>query len=304
VELSCGRCGRSTYVPDELVAGRAFRARCPDCDTLLDVPAERPNALDDKDLAWLSAEAKERKAEAPAPPPRVTEQAVAQYERKAGAERRRHGAAIAVAALAAVVAAAGVLVAISARTGVGPFSKRARADRGAAASATFDASGLAARPKVEEPDPTPAPAPAPTAAKPARKKTARLSRSDRKLLDLLARKDDAAVVAPEGDAMDSAAAGLDADAVARTISENRKAFDSCVSRALRLQPSLHLARRATLVVTVQPNGNVTGAFIAEEEVDRTDLGGCLAAAARRMVFPAFDGEATDVSMPLSLSTGL
>jgi hypothetical protein len=55
---------------------------------------------------------------------------------------------------------------------------------------------------------------------------------------------------------------------------------------------------------VQPNGNVTGAFIAEEEVDRTDLGGCLSAAARRMVFPAFEGEATDVSMPLSLSTGL
>ena len=28
---------------------------------------------------------------------------------------------------------------------------------------------------------------------------------------------------------------------------------------------------------------------------------CLAAAARRMVFPAFEGEPVDVSMPLSLS---
>jgi hypothetical protein len=302
VELSCGRCGRSTYVPDELVQGRAFRAKCPDCSTLLEIPAERPNALDDKDLAWLSAEAQERKAEAVPSPPKVTEQTVAQYERKAGAERRRHGLGLAAAVLAAVLAAAGVLVAVSARTGVGPFSRKARHDRGAAASQTFDASGLAERPKVEEPPPDPAPAP--VAAPPARKRTARISRNDRKLLDLLARKDDAAVVAPEGDAMDSAAAGLDAEAVSRTISANRKAFDSCVSRTLRLQPSLRLSRRATLVVTVQPNGGVTGAFIAEEEVDRTDLGACLSAAARRMVFPAFDGEATDVSMPLSLSTGL
>jgi hypothetical protein len=39
-------------------------------------------------------------------------------------------------------------------------------------------------------------------------------------------------------------------------------------------------------------------------VDRTDLGACLAAAARRMVFPAFEGESIDVSMPLSLSAVL
>jgi hypothetical protein len=302
VELTCGQCGRSSYVPDELVQGRAFRARCPDCESLLEVPAERPNALDDKDLAWLSAEAKAKEAEPPAPPPpKVTEQTVAQYERRAGAERRRHGVAIAAAALLAAAAAAGVLVAISARTGVGPFSKRARAERAAEASETFDAAGLAARPRAEEPAPAAAPAPAPAA--PARRRTARISRNDRKLLDLLARKDDAAVVAPEGDAMDSAAAGLDADAVARTIASNRKAFDACVSRALRLDPALRVAKRATLVVTVQPNGAVTGAFIAEEEVDRSDLGGCLSGAARRMVFPAFDGEATDVSLPLSLSAG-
>ena len=93
-----------------------------------------------------------------------------------------------------------------------------------------------ARPAAEEPAPAPAPAPV----KPAtavRKKTGKISRDDRKLLDLLARKEDAAVVAPEGDAMDTSTGGLDADAVARTVGANRKAFDACVSRALRLNPS-------------------------------------------------------------------
>jgi hypothetical protein len=85
------------------------------------------------------------------------------------------------------------------------------------------------------------------------------------------------------------------------MGKNRKAFDACISRALRLNPNMKMARRATLVVTVQPNGGVTGAFVAEEEVDRTDLGACLSAAAKRMVFPAFEGEPIDVSMPLSLS---
>lgn len=299
MELTCGRCGRSSYVPDDLVQGRAFRAKCPDCEGVLEVPAERPAALDDADLAWLAAEARAKAAAAAAAPapPRVTEQTVAQYERKAGAERRRHGLAIAAGVFAAVAAAAATLVFVSGRTGVGPFSKRAREARAAAPAAAFDASGLAARPKAEEP------APAPAAPAPVRRKTARISRTDRRLLDLLAKKDDVAVVAPEGDAMDTGAAGLDAEAVARTVGASRKAFDACVSKALRMNPNLRVARRATLVVTVQPGGSVTGAFIAEEEVDRSDLGGCLSAAARRMVFPSFEGEPMDVSLPLSLSAG-
>jgi hypothetical protein len=270
---------------------------------VLDVPAERPSALDDADLAWLAAEAKAKAAEAappPAPPPKVTEQTVAQYERRAGAERRRRGVGLALGVVAALLAAGATLVFVSGRSGVGPFAKRAREAREASPATILDASGLAARPKVEEPAAPPAPAAAPA---PLRRKTARISRTDRRLLDLLTKKEDAAVVAPEGDAMDAGAAGLEADAVARTVGANRKAFDACVSRALRLNPNLKVARRATLVVTVQPAGSVTGAFIAEEEVDRSDLGACLCAAARRMVFPSFEGEALDVSMPLSLSTG-
>ncbi len=298
--MVCDRCGRSSYVPDDLVQGRAFRARCPDCQSPLEIPAERPSALDDGDLAWLSSDAKAPALQPkPEPKPVVTEQTVAAFERKAGAERRRHGVFLAAGALLAVAAAASVLLFISARMGErSDAAKRARESSVGDATATYDASGLLAKPEAPQ---------AATAPQPARKlavernRGPRLRRDDRKLLDLLAKKDDVTVVAPEGDSLDSAQTALDPAAVERTIAGNRKAFDACVTRVLRLNPNLRVARRATLVVTVQPSGTVTGAFVAEEEVDRSDLGTCLSAAARRMVFPPFEGEAIDVSMPLSLS---
>ncbi len=301
MELACDRCGRSSYVPDDLVQGRAFRARCPDCSAAIEIPAERPSALDDGDLAWLASDARPAAARPrPEPKPEVTERTVAAFERKAGAQRRRHGLVVVAGALVAAAAAAGVLLFISARMGEkAAAARRAREEGSPDASATYDASGLLAKPA---PDPAPARAAPPARALGVERKDGpRLRRDDRKLLDLLAKKEDVTVVAPEGDSLDSAQSALDPTAVERTMAGSRKAFDACVSRALRLNPNLRVARRATLVVTVQPNGSVTGAFIAEEEVDRTDLGGCLSAAARRMVFPAFEGDAIDVSMPLSLS---
>ncbi len=303
MELTCDRCGRSSYVPDDLVQGRAFRAKCPDCEGVLEVPAERQGALDDKDLAWLSSQAK-----APAPPPaeplfekpEVSERKVAAFEKQEGARRRRRALAIAAGVLAAAGLAGAALVLLPGRPGgAGPLAPRPRAERETGAAIPFDPAALLAKPKAEAPPSAPEPArPAPP-----RRKAGHVTRDDRKLLDLLAKKDDVSVVAPEGDAMDTAAAGLEAEAVSRTVAANRKAFDACVSKALRLNPNLRVAKRATLVLTVQPSGGVTGAFIAEEEVDRTDLGACLSAAARRMVFPSFEGEALDVSMPLSLSAG-
>lgn len=302
MELTCDRCGRSSYVPDDLVQGRAFRAKCPDCEGVLDVPAERQGALDDKDLAWLSSQAKTTEPPPVAPPPEkpeVSERKVAAFERQEGARRRRRGVAVAMGALAAAGAVGAALVLVQGRpSGAGPLAPRPRAQREPGAATTFDPSQLLAKPRAEGAAP-------PAPARPARRKAGHVTRDDRKLLDLLAKKDDVSVVAPEGDdALDTAAAGLEAEAVSRTVAANRKAFDACISRALRLNPNLRVAKRATLVLTVQPSGGVTGAFIAEEEVDRTELGGCLSAAARRMVFPSFEGEALDVSMPLSLSAGL
>jgi hypothetical protein len=304
LELTCDRCGRSSYVPDDLVSGRAFRAQCPDCAGVLEVPADRAGALDDQDLAWLAGQAPASDAPPDAPlfeSPEDVERKVAAFAERAAADRTRRGAVMIAGAIlgAAAVALAGVW-AVGRFGGPGPFSRRAGEARAAAEAATYDASALVA--KAEPAAPVAPPAPAPRAAPAVRRQGKTIGRDDRQLLDLLAKKGDVTVLPPSDDALDSAQGSLDPDAVGRTVAKNRKAFDACISKALRLNPHLSVARRATLVVTVQPNGSVGGAFIAEEEVDRTDLGGCLSAAARRMVFPSFEGEAVDVSMPLSLST--
>ncbi len=130
MELTCDRCGRSSYVPDDLVQGRAFRARCPDCEGVLEIPADRANALDDQDLAWLSSDGK-----APEAPPseplfekaEVTEKKLAAFEQKATAQRRRSGLALAAGTVVAVAAAAAAVLFVLGRMGGGgPFAPRAR----------------------------------------------------------------------------------------------------------------------------------------------------------------------------------
>jgi len=46
---------------------------------------------------------------------------------------------------------------------------------------------------------------------------------------------------------------------------------------------------------------VQSVWIAEADLDKSALGGCLKGVAKRMVFPAFSGEPIDVSAPLALS---
>ncbi len=102
--------------------------------------------------------------------------------------------------------------------------------------------------------------------------------------------------------LDSAKDVLDPAAVERTVAGSRKAFDACITKVMRLNPSFRVpGKRATVIATVQPDGKVTGAWIGEEEVEGTDLGRCLVTAATRMVFPSFQGEPIDVAIPLSLS---
>ncbi len=125
---------------------------------------------------------------------------------------------------------------------------------------------------------------------------------DRKLFDLLGKKDDVAMDAPKDEVeLDSAKDVLDPVAVERTVAASRRAFDACVTKALRLNPGLRVSKRATLIVTVEPSGKVTGGWIAEEQLEGTELGRCLVTASSRMSFPTFEGEAIDVSIPLSLS---
>jgi hypothetical protein len=56
-----------------------------------------------------------------------------------------------------------------------------------------------------------------------------------------------------------------------------------------------------MLLTVQPDGKVSAASLVEEQVARTELGLCLCETSRRMVFPAFEGDPLEISMPLSLS---
>jgi hypothetical protein len=133
-------------------------------------------------------------------------------------------------------------------------------------------------------------------------KNLRIARKDRRLLDLLEKKGDAAPSgAIERSTLDTGLAELDQPAVERAMAESRPAFAACITRALKADPSLKIDdRKATLMLTVRPNGTVSRAWVAEADLESTPLGRCLVGAARRVVFPTFQGEALDVSAPLVL----
>jgi hypothetical protein len=223
---------------------------------------------------------------------------------------RRSSAALTIGAVVLLLAAAaGVGAWIALRPGprARPAAGRTVAEGGAAV--VTDVGGLAPRAPEPPPEAATAAAPAPAPAAPAgpqvetRHRTPRLARHERHLLDLLGKKDDVAVVPADDDdgGATSARSALDPTVAAKVLAAHRKAFDACVSRALRQRPELKLARRATLVVTIQPSGAVQRAYLAEEDVDRSEVGACIVESARRMVFPAFDGEPVDVATPLSLA---
>jgi hypothetical protein len=130
-----------------------------------------------------------------------------------------------------------------------------------------------------------------------------IARKDRKLLDLLDRKDDAAPAgAVSKVSLDTGRTALDQAALEQTFADARPALGACVTKAVKRDPKLRVDdRRATMVVTIQPSGVVSSAWVAEAELERTALGRCLAATTRRLVFPAFQGSAIDVSIPLALS---
>jgi transposase-like protein len=315
VDIRCARCRRTYFVPDEVVHGRVLRARCSLCGNAFSVEVARrrrkgdaaggvpsssasaiPDVLDglEDQLGWLDEAAREAAEQ---------ETVLLTVQRS-----RRSSAALLVGAAALLLAGAGGVGAwIALRPRPQPPAPRAPVAREAAVAPVSDVGALAGQPpeqaaSVAAAAPAPGPAPARRATV-ERTEAPRLDRRERHLLDLLARKNDVAVV-PVGEeegAAASARSALDPAVAAKVIAAQRKAFDACVSRALRQRPDLKLARRATLVLTIEPSGAVQRAYLAEEDVDRSEVGACIAETARRMVFPAFDGEPVDVATPLSLS---
>jgi predicted Zn finger-like uncharacterized protein len=319
VDITCVRCRRPYFVPDDLVQGRTFKVKCSQCGHAFAVDVDEPtagrrsrkaaadtmpstsasaipdlaDALADADLGWLDEAAKEADAA-------EKEDAYVLLT----VQRSRRGSALALAGGGVLLAAALVFLGLYAasryRIVDGAIRPRA-APAPEAAGPIHDVAGLVRAEPAAPPPPAAAPTPGPAPV--SRAKRPRLTVSDRDLLDLLGRKGDATPVGlpDEEDQAASATSALDPAAAEKVIGLNRRAFDACISKALRLNPTLKLARRATMLVTVQPSGAVSQAGFAEEGLDRTDLGLCLAEAARRMVFPAFDGEPVDVAVPLSLS---
>ncbi|HSN15764.1 MAG TPA: AgmX/PglI C-terminal domain-containing protein [Anaeromyxobacteraceae bacterium] len=223
-----------------------------------------------------------------------------------------------------LTAAAIALGALGALVGVGTMGLKwkrqapvAGAARGGAGSSVEGAAGgalsaadiakLMGRP---EPEPPPegrarAPAPAPRAAD--RPKHEKLAVGDKGLLDLLGRKGDVAVTVQDDDAgaLATTRGSLDEASIEGTLSRNSSSFAACVSRAASTAADQRLAaNRVNLELTIRPSGRVQKAAVADKAVAGTPLGQCIAQAAKRMVFPGFDGEPLDIVVPLKLRVGL
>ncbi|BDG04604.1 AgmX/PglI C-terminal domain-containing protein [Anaeromyxobacter oryzae] len=291
--------------------------RAPEPPPVARAPAREP-ALSGAELDWLAG------ASAAAAPP-ADDAAPPSDRATAPAPRRRH-------LLVAAAAFAGIAACVAAALLLGPGRRKVpRPAPGpvAAAPAPAPAPVPAAPPSPPpaEAAPTPAvaatatdaapppPSPAATRARAGfqpvaldaggrdRPRSLQIANKDRKLLDLLDRKQDAAPAAAIAKtSLDTGRSALDRDSVEQALADNRAAFGACVTKAVKANPRLRLDdRKATLMLTVQPTGVVSSCWIAEADLEKTSLGRCLVAASRRVVFPAFQGEAIDVSAPLALS---
>jgi len=87
--------------------------------------------------------------------------------------------------------------------------------------------------------------------------------------------------------------------VLRVAAANRAAFDACFAAVAAADggPGPE-GRPPTLLATVEPAGEVSFPTLDDVELARSDLGGCLKAAARKMTFAPFDGEAVRIEVPL------
>jgi hypothetical protein len=148
----------------------------------------------------------------------------------------------------------------------------------------------------------PAPPPAPPPPPPQKEEPPKKPVADKSVLDLLGKKQDTGPsAAPPGGALRGE---LTSAEVATSIRASAKAFDACVAEAARNEPNLQVVgRRVGLYITVNPSGLVTGPRLDDADLDDSVLGACLKSTARKMVFPAFQGEAFQVRIPMVLGGG-
>jgi hypothetical protein len=106
---------------------------------------------------------------------------------------------------------------------------------------------------------------------------------------------------PEAPASGAARKTLQPEDVIAVVRARREEFDACIAQAVETgTPGKWLGRRVDLLVFVSPTGRVSSAAVDDPEVEPTELGACLRLVARKMVFPAFEGEAVPLALPLRL----
>ncbi|HMK73507.1 MAG TPA: AgmX/PglI C-terminal domain-containing protein, partial [Myxococcaceae bacterium] len=91
--------------------------------------------------------------------------------------------------------------------------------------------------------------------------------------------------------------------VARVVGQSQGAFQACIEQQLRKNPGFK-GGKVNIVATVGTSGTVKQAQLDRRDLEGTEVGECLRARARRMVFPPFSGDDVDVEIPLVLTTTL
>jgi hypothetical protein len=107
----------------------------------------------------------------------------------------------------------------------------------------------------------------------------------------------------EEKSQDSTEGGLTEREVAKVVGRAQTAFQFCIEQELKKNPSFR-GGKIFISATVGTSGIVKSAEISRREIDNSPLGECLKGKARRMVFPSFSGEDSEVQIPLILGAAM
>jgi hypothetical protein len=105
----------------------------------------------------------------------------------------------------------------------------------------------------------------------------------------------------EKPSFEKGAGGLDEEQVVKVVGQSQSAFQNCIETELKKNPNLKVGK-IVISATVAPSGAVTKAEIDKREVSMSNLGECLKSRARRMVFTGFEGDETELQIPLMVTS--
>jgi hypothetical protein len=96
----------------------------------------------------------------------------------------------------------------------------------------------------------------------------------------------------------STGGGLSGDAAMKIIADKSKSFNLCIDQALRRTPNL-TAGNVLLVLDVSQSGVVKSAYVLPKKHEGTDWAECFKSTAKRIVFPASDGD-SELQVPFKV----